>query len=432
MKILKIANVGELDSRLLFLLGASTKKNDSSKIGQFGTGLKYAISYLIRNDVAFSIFVGEDELNFSTKNESIRDNEFLSIHCNDQPMNITTEYGYQWEAWEAIREIWCNAKDEVKYVKNVKDYNSFASLKGKKDWTTFYIEVTEEIGKVIENWSDHFVTEKPIFENSEYAVFKNKPESLGRIYKNGILVKVLDKPSLYNYDLKNAELNELRQYLGTPTSSIEKILLNSCPEVSKGFISFLSEKKDKRKDYFEGSLDFSWIFTPVPSEVLRENFKGFLYLHPDSTMSESSHSIKLPISLFDRLKDAGLICERIEKKHSGGYYGSSSSSVSNGDLQYKSIHDSVLHSKVCRILEKYKSSYVEVETVVPFNSDFEIAIQFNKLIISAELGNLNEKDLEVIVITGLLQLRENGIYKAFKRVLKMALSNKLIANIIFK
>ena len=44
MKYLKIQNKGELDIRLISLMGGSTKTGDTTKIGRFGTGLKYTLS----------------------------------------------------------------------------------------------------------------------------------------------------------------------------------------------------------------------------------------------------------------------------------------------------------------------------------------------------------------------------------------------------
>src|ERR1041385_3308760 len=119
MKYLKISNKGELDTRLIFLMGGTTKENDPTKIGTFGTGLKYAISFLIRNNIEFKLFCGEQEVVFNTESQEIGDNSFDEIYCNGKSMNITTHYGHQWVAWEALREIWCNAKDEGSEEKKV-------------------------------------------------------------------------------------------------------------------------------------------------------------------------------------------------------------------------------------------------------------------------------------------------------------------------
>jgi hypothetical protein len=65
MKYLKIQNNGELDIRLVALMGGTTKANDLYKIGQFGTGLKYTLAYLFRNNIDFKILSGANKVDVS-------------------------------------------------------------------------------------------------------------------------------------------------------------------------------------------------------------------------------------------------------------------------------------------------------------------------------------------------------------------------------
>lgn len=52
MKYIRIKNQWLIEPQALHLVGASTKRNDASKIGQFGSGNKYAMAYLLRNNYA--------------------------------------------------------------------------------------------------------------------------------------------------------------------------------------------------------------------------------------------------------------------------------------------------------------------------------------------------------------------------------------------
>jgi len=76
-KYLKIQNKGLLDIRLVALMGGTTKGEDITKIGTFGTGLKYAITYLLRTGNNFKLFIGEKEVIFSTRIKKIKDIEEL-------------------------------------------------------------------------------------------------------------------------------------------------------------------------------------------------------------------------------------------------------------------------------------------------------------------------------------------------------------------
>ena len=58
MKFIKITSKGEIDIRAFSLVGATSKRNDNSKIGMFGSGLKYTLSYLLNNNIDFRVFSG--------------------------------------------------------------------------------------------------------------------------------------------------------------------------------------------------------------------------------------------------------------------------------------------------------------------------------------------------------------------------------------
>lgn len=424
MKYLKIKNIGTLDLRSFFLIGASTKKNDSSKIGQFGTGLKYAISYFVRNNVNFKLFIGTEEVKFESKKESLRDKEFEVIYCNGQSMNITTEYGYQWQAWEAIREIWCNAKDEEKYHKSVKNENSI--IAGEANWTTFFIEINEEVESVLENWKDYFVSKKPLFENDSIAIYGNEDKSNMKVYKNGVLVKQLEVLSLFHYDIKKAELNELRQYIDNPYWRIPSLLLDTNKDIISKYLSFIASK-ESRKDqkYFEDDLDWSWCFSVPSKEEMKKIFSGFMFLHPESNVQSSSKAVKVSKELFDLLKRNELPCEKIDKS-SGTYYGGSSKSK---EIKYKVFSDEKLKERINQIYSK-RNIRTQIETAIPFDQDFEFVVEFGRIIFSTDLSVLSDNDLEAVAIIAYIGKQENGIYKAFKRLMKANVKNEFLHKIV--
>lgn len=55
-KFLEIKSKGKIDVQAFSLIGASSKRNDNSKIGMYGSGNKYAISTLLRKEIENAVF----------------------------------------------------------------------------------------------------------------------------------------------------------------------------------------------------------------------------------------------------------------------------------------------------------------------------------------------------------------------------------------
>lgn len=64
-KYLRISSQGEIEEKAFTLIGASSKRGDNTKIGYFGSGLKYSIAWLLRNKIDFKIFSGYRPINVS-------------------------------------------------------------------------------------------------------------------------------------------------------------------------------------------------------------------------------------------------------------------------------------------------------------------------------------------------------------------------------
>jgi len=219
-KFLKISNKGLIDVNAFKLIGASTKKDDDTKIGFFGSGLKYAIAWLMRNGSMFKVFVGDKEIKFTTRKKKLAQHEFDVIYVNGGQTSLTTELGAQWEEWFAIREIYCNALDEgagrATIVEEIAPY---------EDETAFYIPVTLGIKELFDHWGQYFSEAR---KDLEYALvrdsnledfiakdlkFKNKLFKGGDeliIYRKGIQCYRVKKKCLFHYDMDFAEINESR------------------------------------------------------------------------------------------------------------------------------------------------------------------------------------------------------------------------------
>lgn len=247
MKYLKIQNDGELDIRLVALMGGTTKSNNKYKIGQFGTGLKYTIAFLFRNNLAFRIYIGLEEARLHTETEVIKGEEFEIICINGQRTSITTRMGEDWMPWMIIRELWCNALDEGGADRE--ETNIFLPAEGK---TTFYIQIDKQIVDVLSSWEKYFIhNQQPIFESENYALYP--PAEKLRIYKQGVLIyEHPEKKGVFNYDIRNADINELREFKGSAAFSIASALHQANEKSAQIFLETVTE------DHYEGGMDYEW------------------------------------------------------------------------------------------------------------------------------------------------------------------------------
>jgi hypothetical protein len=219
-KYILIQNEGEIESNSFELIGASTKRNEKDKIGFFGSGLKYSISYMMRKGIDFKIFSGFHEMKFSTMGESLKGQSFERICINGKPTSYTTTMGPTWtEDWFVLREIYCNALDEGT-CQLVRETETVSPSEGK---TRIYIEQTESLRVVSDKWDHYFADERePLFSSEEvYTCYLGSTDGSssqkidvfrkteGVLYRRGIRV-AHKNDYLYDYGCQFVDINEDR------------------------------------------------------------------------------------------------------------------------------------------------------------------------------------------------------------------------------
>lgn len=283
MKYLKISNEGILDIRLVALMGGTTKSKDEYKIGQFGTGLKYTLAYLFRNNIDFKIFAGTDEVKIHTEIENIRNEDFEIICINGQRTSITTKMGEDWQAWMIVRELWCNALDEGGAMRDV--VTEFTPVEGQ---TQFYLQVDILFNEVINNWGNYFIhNQLPLCENEYYKIYGGG-DAL-RIYKQGVLIhQNNEQKSLFSYDVKNADINELREFRGHAMREVAYALSMANKEVAAYLLDNVT------KNHFEGAddMDYNW-YQPKWSEAWVEVLGTAKLIHPKAVDDAKAMGITL-------------------------------------------------------------------------------------------------------------------------------------------
>lgn len=290
MKYLKIQNDGELDIRLVALMGGTTKANDEFKIGQFGTGLKYTLAYLFRKNLHFKIYSGSKPIDISLETEKIKEDIFEIICINKNRTSITTKMGLEWKGWMIIRELWCNALDEgeakksIVYSDNLKDVD----LEVSENTTTFFIQIDEEIQLVLDHWNDFFIHEQePLFKSASCAIYPGG-DSL-RIYKQGVLIKsIKNRKSLFSYDLKHAQINELREYNGSVTNAIFQCLKDADSKIVTYFLEHISHA-----DYYEASSDMDYSWYERFGKTWKETIGTAKLIHPEAIKNIKARGIDI-------------------------------------------------------------------------------------------------------------------------------------------
>lgn len=416
MKYLMIENKGVLPQSLFFLIGASTKSEDSSKFGEFGTGLKYAISYCARTETNLKMFLGVREVVLSTQEKIVKNNKFTCIFLNSKNTNLTTKFGETWQAWMALRELWCNAIDETKPKKEIVEEEG---VKARPGYTRFFVSITEDIQKVLDSWEDHFLTRTDaLYEDEDIVIYPSLDKKL-RIYKNTILISAREQDSLFHYDLKKAEINELREYTGSLSYEAPIKLMTSNKKVIEILLSSMNSslRSEDKKRIFEHNLEYdNWrIDYDGNLDKIKELFTGNLYISNKSSR-DSKYGIMVTDSLLKVLEKAGLKTRIVHYSSGYGYYGSTYA-------DYELVPHPRLEEKIEKILEESNLS-IPFDTIVPVNgSDFDFLYKDKKVLFNTKLEYTDDRELKAIIMSAYI-IEKDKNYLTLKRVIKTLLSNK--------
>jgi hypothetical protein len=337
-KYIRIKSTGEIDEKAFYLIGASSKRGDSTKIGYYGSGLKYSLAFLLRNNTYFKVYSGYKEIKFTTNKEEFREKEFAVISVNGKPTSLTTDMGGigSKNYFMVIRELFCNAIDEgdaeIK-VMEVKDERELIPI---EDCTTFYFESNEEFQKIIDNWNEYFSNERQdilYHDKNGNVLYTGGDKKI--VYRKGILCHLSQQKSIFNYDLDWVTINEsriieddwnfnwkLKDFLKEikDISIIKRILfsINNCWEKSLSWDSGIEKYSDVWKEALNGktlipqdnagfwSEEIEYLKEKalvLPSDMingLKQRFGDDIYVIGDGDVKGGNCEIKIVESLNKR------------------------------------------------------------------------------------------------------------------------------------
>lgn len=218
--MLYISNKGLVEPGALTLLGASVKEAD--QIGKFGSGFKYALATLLRNNIEFRIWSGTREIKITTRVETFRDKEFSIIYVDGERTSITTSTGPEWQVTDAIREIWSNAIDEGE----ARHASYIAPMHG---YTTISIGDHPDIESMIRDWEMYFVHGvAPLHTNYNGRILR---QQVPNYFRRGVWIcEDRDRTGIFSYDFNEIDLPESRKIKSQSTGYQVYTILGECDD----------------------------------------------------------------------------------------------------------------------------------------------------------------------------------------------------------
>jgi len=270
---MEFANKGEIDLNAFKLLGASSKRDATDKIGFFGSGLKYATALMLREGIDFKVYAGKKEVKFGLIQQNFSGATFDVITVDGEKTSLTTQAGPDWEPWFAIREIYSNTIDEGGSMELVSD------MSPDKGATKIYIEMSDKLGDVTKNWQDYFSFKRPVVDETSltgsfdrkrsYKIFSKRLIEYPVFFRRGIRVgEIKSAKSLFDYDFTDIEINEsrvMRESWKAQQMIGEALMFSTNKNVIKKFID--SWKEYKNIEY----NDTTW------SYIMTSDFFGYNY-----------------------------------------------------------------------------------------------------------------------------------------------------------
>lgn len=308
MNYLVIKNQGLIEPEDLYLIGSSTKREDESKIGMFGSGWKFALAWLMRNDCLPKIISGDREIDIDFKMVLHRDNPVKVITVMGKETSLTSEMGMKWTGWMAIREIISNAIDEGGH--SITTQWNPPSFSSDSDKTTIFIPMNNELAEVLRSYNSYFAFERTVsFENEIGRCYIKKEESPIAIYRKGIRCYNTDKNSTIDFDFNDIDIDENRLtttseihyavkdfvFKGVSTSILKIILQNN-------MIPYLSyDPNESIMSSLKELLDLGEVFTsPLMQGV------GGIFIIQNPTLI-------IPNEWYRKLTELGLVEDPFEK-----------------------------------------------------------------------------------------------------------------------
>lgn len=218
MKTVIFSTPGTLDLRGITTFGMNAKPNSTNPIGYFGTGLKYAVAVLAREEIPMVLLINGTRWTIEVSNTTFRDKQFKEIFLKRHTklgfgksikLPFTTEFGKNWGLWQVFRELHSNTLDENGGTFVVTDETP--AIVPEKHRTIIYVQ-SDKFAEEYANRSKTFLIPKaePVAKDETLEIY---PYPSKHIYYRGIRVVDLKEKeySQFTYNiLSHIDLTEDR------------------------------------------------------------------------------------------------------------------------------------------------------------------------------------------------------------------------------
>lgn len=273
-------------------MGDSSKRGDDSTIGQFDSGLKYAIALLLRDNVNINIDIhnnGEVENTFTFGQKKIEDNQtgkdknlitIFDINGTETVTGFAFNLGYNWKNWMSYREIMSNVLDEKGFVYDSiqwKQLPDSIEFNGTNTVITLEFDEDNQFYEVWQNRHLYMNFEEPLFKvSSSVEALENKEKYL-RIYKNNILVyEDKEKPSRFAWNIHFGDIDERRilSNLYSVEQSIASAIQNTKNEdFLRGIVAPYFQTEEK--EFLSTNISYSDYISDSVKKVVNEVYEEF-------------------------------------------------------------------------------------------------------------------------------------------------------------